>query len=97
MTTIGSNADLKGELLAREKVEVSGRFQGNLKCRSQVIIHTEGQVIGEIDSPRVILKGKFTGPVKASRQLEILTGAQFRGELTVQPDVLVLSGKIRFE
>ena len=96
MSVIGPEAKAEGSLSAEEPLEIRGEFRGRLHSRSLITVAAGGHVEAKVEAPRVIIEGRLIGDVKAPRQLEIYSGGYFRGELAMQPDVLVLSPEADF-
>ncbi len=96
MSLIDSSTRLKGLLHCQEPVEVQGEFEGSIDCRTDLTISQGGKVTGNIRSPHIVIQGSFRGErISASRQLEILEGADIQAEQVKQPDLIILSSKVK--
>jgi cytoskeletal protein CcmA (bactofilin family) len=77
-------------------VEVQGKFEGSIACRPDLTISEGAKVTGNIRSPHIVIQGTFQGErISASRQLDILEGAAIQAEQVKQPDLIVLSSKVK--
>jgi len=67
--TIGKSGQLKADIVAKV-VRVEGNVQGDISGGEKVIIANTGNVLGNIDAPRVTLED----------------GAKFKGSIEMDPD-----------
>lgn len=81
-SVIASGAELLGDLHFEGAVQVDGRVRGNLHTSDGVVlVSQEGEVLGEIRAPRVILQGAVKGDVHAAELLELGPSARVSGNL----------------
>ena len=81
-SVIASGAELLGDLHFDGAVQVDGRVRGNLQTSDGVVlVSQEGEVLGEIRAPRVILLGSVKGDVHAAELLELGASARVNGNL----------------
>ena len=66
--TVGPNAQLKSEILAREVV-VYGKVRGNLRALDRVVLMKDGSVIGDITTARIMIEdgAHFKGKIEIDR------------------------------
>ena len=72
--TVGVSGDLAADISAKV-VRVEGKVKGNISGSEKVIISKRGNVLGNIDAPRVTLED----------------GAKFKGSIEMDPGTAVLS------
>lgn len=72
--TVGVSGDLAADISAKV-VRVEGKVKGNISGNEKVIISKRGNVLGNIDAPRVTLED----------------GAKFKGSIEMDPGTAVLS------
>ena len=72
--TVGVSGDLAADISAKV-VRVEGKVKGNISGSDKVIISKRGNVLGNIDAPRVTLED----------------GAKFKGSIEMDPGTAVLS------
>jgi len=65
--TIGASGKLVGDIEAREVI-VLGSVRGNVKARDRVEIKTEGSIVGDVATARIIIED----------------GAQFKGSIEIE-------------
>ena len=81
-SVIASGAELLGDLHFEGAVQVDGRICGNLHTSDGVVlVSQDGEVVGEIRAPRVILQGAVKGDVHAAELLELGATARVSGTL----------------
>lgn len=81
-SVIAAGAELLGDLCFEGAVQVDGRVRGNLQTSEGVVlVSQEGEVVGEIRAPRVILQGSVKGDVHAAELLELGASARVSGNL----------------
>ena len=97
MNLIAAGAEAQGTLNAQESVQIDGRFQGEARSRLEIAIGGTGDASGDMTAPMVNVQGRVEGKIHATRQLEIGGGARFKAELSVQPEMLVISSRVQFD
>ena len=70
-TLIASGIQIKGKIDGKDKVRISGYFEGSLQCDSMVSIEKKGKVNGTIDARSVIVEGEINGDIASADQVDI--------------------------
>ncbi len=70
-TLIASGIQIKGKINGKDKVRISGYFEGNLQCDSMVSIEKKGRVNGTIDARRVVVEGEINGDIESAGHVDI--------------------------
>lgn len=68
-----------GDITADGDIQLLGRIEGNVRCRTLTIGDT-GEVQGEISAERVRVLGKVVGPIKA-RAVELTRTGHVTGDI----------------
>lgn len=95
-TVVGPETFLRGHLNARRAVQVEGGYRGTIECQDAIIVGPTGRAEGEVIANLVIVEGRFKGNITPRRCLMIEGEGLFIGDLTCQPEVLVLSENAQF-
>ena len=96
MSHISPDANMVGFLSTREPIEIDGGYRGQINSKTQITVGSSGDIDASMSAPNIVVHGSVKGKVDAPRQLEIRSGAKFEGKLTCQPEMLIISGKVRF-
>ena len=83
-TLIGIGAVFDGNISAPETIRIDGTLNGDCTCQGNVILGTDGVIIGNIQAQNVTLSGKVTGDVHASGKLELFSTAKLAGNVTAR-------------
>ena len=70
-TVIASGIQIKGKIDGKDKVRISGYFEGNLRCDSMVSIEKNGRVNGTIGARKVVVEGELNGEIKSAGHVDI--------------------------
>jgi cytoskeletal protein CcmA (bactofilin family) len=67
--TVGANAKLIGDVVAREVI-VHGSIKGNLRVRDRIEIKKDGSVVGDLATSRILLEDDayFKGSIEIDRK-----------------------------
>lgn len=84
-TLISKLTEITGDLHFSGNLEIEGTFRGNIVAKSGSnaslrVLH-EGQVIGKIHVPTVIINGHVDGDVHSTKHLELAAKATVKGNL----------------
>jgi len=80
-TIIAAGTKIKGDIKARHKVHVAGKFSGSIESSSIITIGENGVVEGDLVSEKLIVSGGFTG-IADCEEIQILTGGSVTGRIT---------------
>ncbi|HCL55428.1 MAG TPA: cell division protein [Spirochaetia bacterium] len=98
-TVIGEESVFQGNFYIKGSIQIDGKFEGELKAESQVIIGEKGKVkTPVVEATRVIVAGTLIGNIKAKEEVNLLETGRIIGDvetpiLNMQKGV-VISGKI---
>jgi cytoskeletal protein CcmA (bactofilin family) len=92
--TIGSTANIKGDLECDGIVKIDGIYQGSIKTVSNVIISEKARVDAHIEAQNVSVSGQAKGSILAKGRLEILSGGRVWADVTVSSFLLDDGGKL---
>ena len=70
-TLIASGIRIKGKIDGKDKVRISGYFEGSLQCDSMVSVEKKGRVNGTIDARSVVVEGEINGDIESVGQVDI--------------------------
>jgi len=90
--TIGQSVVIKGELLAKEDLNIEGQVEGTVQLDSNVLtIGANGKLQAQISAKTVVVMGKVNGNISASETINIREGAWVEGDV-VAPRVGIAEG-----
>jgi cytoskeletal protein CcmA (bactofilin family) len=92
--TIGSTANMNGDLVCDGIVRIEGVYQGSIKTVSNVIIAENGRVDAHIEAQNVSVSGQAKGFILAKGRLEILSTGRVWADVTVKSFLLDDGGKL---
>lgn len=95
-STLARDVDISGSLTVRYGIDVAGHYSGQLRSNSFINLTETGHAEGELDAYHVCIEGRVDGTLTARKKLEILGGGTFVGELSSQPERIVLSEFSKF-
>lgn len=84
-TLIGTAMEIQGDLIFSGGLHVDGKIIGNViaeeDSNSKLILSDQGQIVGEVRVPYVVLNGQVTGDVFASERVELSSHGQVKGNV----------------
>lgn len=83
-TLIGAGAVFDGNINAPETIRIDGSLNGDCTCKENVILGTDGVIIGNISAQNVTLSGKVTGDINVQGRLELFSTAKVTGNVTAR-------------
>ena len=92
-TLIGPQAQIKGELISSDTVQIEGVVEGKIKSTKQVVIGEKGNVHAEIEAQTVSIRGKLEGDCVATGKVEITGTGQVYGNIS-SPRIAVAEGAV---
>jgi cytoskeletal protein CcmA (bactofilin family) len=92
-TLIGPQAQIKGELISSDTVQIEGNVEGKIKSTKQVVIGEKGKVQAEIEAQNVSIRGKLEGDCVATGKVEITGTGQVYGNISA-PRIAVAEGAV---
>jgi len=94
-TLLGKGTDFEGKLTFEGKVQIDGKFAGEIFADDTLIIGESADVKAEIDVANVIIYGRVTGNIRAVESIELHPPAQLRGNITTSS--LVIEKGVQFD
>ena len=83
-TTIGKTVSMKGDISFSTLLRIDGSFEGKLTSNGNLIIGTEGKLVGDIiGMNEVLCRGHVIGNIQVE-VLELKSGAQVYGNITAK-------------
>lgn len=83
-TLIGKNTKIVGTVETKGTIRFDGELDGDLIVEGNVIIGTEGKVVGNINCNSLVISGVVKGNVVSNQQLRIANTGQLFGDIEVK-------------
>lgn len=93
MTLLDKDAQFEGKLTFEGKVQILGKFTGEIFSQGTLIIGEGAQVDGNIDIDTVIIQGKVQGKIVAATRIEMHPPALVTGEIAA-PNLVISEGAL---
>jgi len=79
---IGEGSVFQGNFLINGSIQIDGKFEGELKAESQVIIGETGRVkTPVVEASKVIVAGTLIGNIKSSAEVNLLETGRVLGDI----------------
>jgi cytoskeletal protein CcmA (bactofilin family) len=88
---LGKTLLFRGELTAEEDVILQGRVEGSIRHARNLIIGTEGSVLGDVYASHLTVEGLVEGDLHCSEAVIVRATAQVRGNI-FSPRVGIMEG-----
>ena len=88
---IGAQTRIAGEISGDEDVEVSGRVEGTINLKKNLVISPAATVEAKIHAKNVTIAGKVKGDVSADERVELLASAALEGNIRA-PKIVIAEG-----
>ena len=88
---LGKTLLFRGELTAEEDVILQGRVEGSIRHARNLIIGTEGSVLGDVYANHLTVEGLVEGDLHCSEAVIVRATAQVRGNIFA-PRVGIMEG-----
>ncbi len=88
---LGKTLLFRGELTAEEDVILQGRVEGSIRHARNLIIGTEGSVLGDVYASHLTVEGLVEGDLHCSEAVIVRATAQVRGNIFA-PRVGIMEG-----
>jgi len=92
-TLLEKDAQFEGKLTFEGKVQINGKFRGEIFSEGVLIIGEGAEVDARIEIDTVIIHGKVSGSIMAKRRIEMHPPAQVRGDIS-SPGLVVSEGAV---
>jgi cytoskeletal protein CcmA (bactofilin family) len=97
-TTLGPDANFKGELTYEKGMRLQGKFEGNINTPGRLHITKEAKLMADVDASWISVEGDVRGKLTASDRVELKQSARYEGDLTASKLVVdegaVLNGHV---
>lgn len=88
---IGPQIKIAGEMTGDEDVEISGRVEGTVHLRKNLVVAPSGSVEAKIHAKNVTIAGKVKGDVTADERVEIVASGSLDGNIRA-PKIVISEG-----
>lgn len=88
---LGKTLLFRGELTAEEDVILQGRVEGSIRHARNLVIGTEGSVLGDVYARHLTVEGLVEGDLHCSEAVVVRATAQVRGNIHA-PRVGIMEG-----
>jgi len=88
---LGKTLLFRGELSAEEDVILQGRVEGSIRHARNLIIGTDGSVLGDVHASHLTVEGLVEGDLHCSEAVVVKATAQVRGNIFA-PRVAIMEG-----
>ncbi len=93
LTLLEKDAQFEGKLTFEGKVQINGRFRGEIFSDGMLIIGEGAEVDAKIEIDTVIIQGRVSGSITAKKRIEMHPPAVVSGDI-VSPGLVVSEGAI---
>lgn len=93
LTILDKDAQFEGKLTFEDKVQINGKFTGEVFSDGTLIIGEGADVDAKIEVGTVIIQGNVTGNIQAKQRIEMHPPAVVKGEIS-SPGLVVTEGAI---
>lgn len=98
-TVIGAGTVINGGITSDAMVvRIDGKVDGEILSKGEIIVGTDGIILGNVDAASVVVGGEIKGNVKATVRLELESGAKLTGDvktpLLAVSETAVLQGSV---
>ena len=90
-TLVGAETILRGEVRAKEDLQVFGRIEGTVVTSGDMTVEREAVVMADVTARQVVIQGALVGDVEAGELVRIGEDARVSGNITA-PKVSVEQG-----
>jgi cytoskeletal protein CcmA (bactofilin family) len=80
-TVLEPGASVTGKLVYDGPVKIDGRFKGEIKANSLLVLGPQAEVAANIAAGQLRVEGSFIGTVRVKGWIEILPGGRFQGDI----------------
>ena len=92
---MGKSVFLEGQITARERVVVQGKFKGRIESKEhEVVVDEKASVEGDIIAAGVSVSGTVVGSIVGLKRAKFTSTATMNGKLTTTREFLVEKGAI---
>jgi cytoskeletal protein CcmA (bactofilin family) len=92
-TVLDKGAEFEGKLTFEGKVQINGKFRGEIFSEGVLLIGEGAQVDARIEIDTIIIQGNVTGNILARTRIEMHPPAVVKGDI-VSPGLVVSEGAV---
>lgn len=78
---LGRGSEFEGKLTFEGKVQIDGKFTGEVSSEGTLVVGSGAHVKAEISVDTVIIKGELIGNIRAKEGIELHSSARLRGNM----------------
>ena len=93
MTLLDQDAQFEGKLTFEGKVQINGKFRGEIFSEGTLIIGEGAEVDARIEIDTVVIQGNVNGSIQAKSRIEMHPPAVVKGEIA-SPGLVISEGAI---
>lgn len=93
MTLLDKDAQFEGKLTFDGKVQINGKFRGEIFSEGVLVIGEGAEVDAQIDIDAVIIQGRVNGTIRAKSRIEMHPPAVVKGDIA-SPGLVISEGAI---
>lgn len=93
MTLLDQDAQFEGKLTFEGKVQINGKFRGEIFSTGTLIIGEGAEVDAQIDIDTIIIQGQVHGSIKAKSRIEMHPPAVVKGDIA-SPSLVISEGAL---
>ena len=93
MTLLDKDAQFEGKLTFDGKVQINGKFRGEIFSEGTLIIGEGAEVDAAIDIDTVIIQGQVNGTIQAKSRIEMHPPAVVKGDIA-SPGLVISEGAL---
>lgn len=93
MTLLEKDAQFEGKLTFEGRVQINGKFRGEIFSEGTLIIGEGAEVDAKIEIDTIIIQGRVSGTIEAKRRIEMHPPAVVQGEIS-SPGLVVSEGAV---
>lgn len=82
-TVLGSNSEMKGELISSANVRLDGTFTGTLNISGNVLVGETAKITADVNAKNISIAGAVRGNV-SGKKVQILRTGRVWGDITAQ-------------
>ncbi len=98
-TVIGSGTVINGGITSDSMViRIDGKVNGEIVSKGEIIVGTNGIILGDVEAASLIIAGEIKGNVNVSHRLDMEAGAKILGDVKTSllsiSETAILQGKV---
>jgi cytoskeletal protein CcmA (bactofilin family) len=91
MTLLNQDAQFEGKLTFEGKVQINGKFRGEIFSEGTLIIGEGAEIDAQIDIDTIIIQGRVNGTIQAKTRIEMHPPAVVKGDIA-SPSLVISDG-----